>query len=97
MADEDELKELNRRIKNEMRGVERIGMSSNAAAGEEEGEGEGEGELDKEGRQVRKLFKRIEKNDVYDSDGEEENPYASVRPSLPLPRLFTTDFFASRW
>ncbi|GAA5963755.1 hypothetical protein JCM3765_006840 [Sporobolomyces pararoseus] len=70
LADEDETKELEERIRKEMRGAERPDEIPDNVDGDEDEE------LTGTGREIKKLVKKTDKSGAYDSD-EEENPYAS--------------------
>lgn len=78
LADEDETKELEERIRKEMRGAERPDEIPDDA------EEEDEEELTGTGKEVKKLVKKADQTGNYESD-DEENPYASVcLQSLPI-------------
>jgi transcription initiation factor TFIIF subunit alpha len=77
LADEEETKALEDRIRKEMRAANRI--DDNAEDNEEVEEEE---KLTNTGKEVKKIVKKVDKDAVNESD-EEENPYASVRQNLP--------------
>ncbi|KIM53796.1 hypothetical protein SCLCIDRAFT_17828 [Scleroderma citrinum Foug A] len=71
--DDEEAKELEERLKREYR------MANKQREGyidESEEEEDGDSQLTKDGKSLKKLMRKLEKNVVYDSD-EERNPYAS--------------------
>ncbi|BGP29429.1 transcription factor IIF subunit tfg1 [Rhodotorula toruloides] len=72
LADDDERKELEERIRREMRAVERM---------EDTPEAEDDDEVTKRltgtGKEIKKLVKKSDKSGAYESDDEDENPYAS--------------------
>ncbi|KIJ70562.1 hypothetical protein HYDPIDRAFT_164557 [Hydnomerulius pinastri MD-312] len=70
--DDDEAKELEERLKREYK------MANKTREGhiDESDEDEDETQLSKDGKSLKKLMKKLEKNAAYDSD-EERNPYAS--------------------
>lgn len=80
MADEEETKELEERIKREMRAVERADQGE-----EDEAAGADAAALTSTGREMRKLVKKFEKTDVYESaDEDDDNPYVSVSQPCAL-------------
>ncbi|GAA5871135.1 hypothetical protein JCM16303_001702 [Sporobolomyces ruberrimus] len=71
LADEDETKELEERIRKEMRGAERPDEVPDNVDGDDNEE-----ELTGTGREIKKLVKKSDKSGAYESD-DDENPYAS--------------------
>ncbi|GAA5910996.1 hypothetical protein JCM8208_003952 [Rhodotorula glutinis] len=75
LADEDETKELEERIRREMRAVER---PDEIPDDDEVDALDGEGErLNRTGKEIKKLVKKADKTGNYESDDDVENPYAS--------------------
>ncbi|GAA5925070.1 transcription factor IIF subunit TFG1 [Sporobolomyces koalae] len=70
LADEDETKQLEERIRKEMRGAERPDEIPDDL------EGEDDEELTGTGREIKKLVKKSDKSGAYESD-DDDNPYAS--------------------
>ncbi|GAA6010935.1 hypothetical protein JCM11491_004608 [Sporobolomyces phaffii] len=70
LADEDETKELEERIRKEMRGAERPDEIPDDVDRDDDDE------LTGTGREIKKLVKKTDKSGAYESD-DEENPYAS--------------------
>ncbi|GAA5884993.1 hypothetical protein JCM6882_007185 [Rhodosporidiobolus microsporus] len=70
LADEEEAKELEERIRREQRAAER----GEQIPDEDEEEIE---QLTGTGKEIKKLMKKSDKTGAYDSDDDEENPYAS--------------------
>ncbi|GAA6035047.1 hypothetical protein JCM8097_002160 [Rhodosporidiobolus ruineniae] len=71
LADEEETKELEERIRREMRAAERPDEIPDEADEAEFAE------LTGTGREIKKLVKKSDKSGAYESEDEEENPYAS--------------------
>ena len=58
---------------------------------DESDEDQDESQLSKDGKSLKKLMRKLEKNVAYESD-EERNPYASsVSPRLPAPLARKSD------
>ncbi|GJN88021.1 hypothetical protein Rhopal_000977-T1 [Rhodotorula paludigena] len=72
LADEEEAKELEERIRREMRAVERADEIPDEAEDDEAVQ-----QLTGTGKEIKKLVKKSDKTGAYDSEDEEENPYAS--------------------
>ncbi|KAG1907185.1 uncharacterized protein F5891DRAFT_1100194 [Suillus fuscotomentosus] len=70
--DEEEAKELEERLKREYKSANK---TREGYVDESESE-DGESQLTKDGKSLKKLMRKLEKNAAYDSD-EERNPYAS--------------------
>ncbi|KAG1754041.1 uncharacterized protein EDB91DRAFT_1234385 [Suillus paluster] len=70
--DEEEAKELEERLKREYKSANK---TREGFVDESESE-DGESQLTKDGKSLKKLMRKLEKNAAYDSD-EERNPYAS--------------------
>ncbi|GAA6012571.1 hypothetical protein JCM10207_009044 [Rhodosporidiobolus poonsookiae] len=73
LADEAEAKELEDRIRREMRAAERPDEIPDNADEEEEDAGR----LTGTGREIKKMIKKSDKSGAYESEDDEENPYAS--------------------
>ncbi|KAG2367377.1 hypothetical protein BDR07DRAFT_1393753 [Suillus spraguei] len=73
--DEEEAKELEERLKREYKSANK---TREGYVDESESE-DGESQLTKDGKSLKKLMRKLEKNAAYDSD-EERNPYASSVP-----------------
>ncbi|KAK4701220.1 small nuclear ribonucleoprotein D1, partial [Phenoliferia sp. Uapishka_3] len=74
MADEEETKELEERIKKEMKAANHFEEIPDNDEDDEEFE-----ELTNTGKAVKKLVKKLDKNQMYESDGDDDdNPYASA-------------------
>ncbi|GAA6047711.1 hypothetical protein JCM3770_001738 [Rhodotorula araucariae] len=71
LADEQETKELEERIRREMRAVER---PDEIPDDDDETE---QARLNRTGKEIKKLVKKSDKSGAYESDDDEENPYAS--------------------
>ncbi|BGP37362.1 transcription factor IIF subunit tfg1 [Rhodotorula kratochvilovae] len=72
LADEQETKELEERIRREMRAVERPDEIP-----DDDDDAAEQARLNRTGKEIKKLVKKSDKSGAYESDDEEENPYAS--------------------
>ncbi|GAA5990655.1 hypothetical protein JCM10908_003173 [Rhodotorula pacifica] len=72
LADEEETRELEERIRREMRAAERPD-----AIPDEPAEADGDEGLTGTGKEIKKLVRKSDKTGVYESDDDDDNPYAS--------------------
>jgi transcription initiation factor TFIIF subunit alpha len=79
-GDEEDVKEVEEKIKREQRSANVIGIGNQPDNAMEEDDGD-EPKIDKEGKKLMKYLRSLEKNVYYDSDDEDENPYASEEES----------------
>uniref|UniRef100_A0A060TEF7 Transcription initiation factor IIF subunit alpha n=1 Tax=Blastobotrys adeninivorans TaxID=409370 RepID=A0A060TEF7_BLAAD len=87
-GNDDEVKEIEEKIKKERRG--RGSVAANGEVADDENADENEPKIDKEGRRLRKYLISLEKNTNYSSD-DEENPYVSEQEDDSDDELFGTN------